>query len=616
MEITTKVIKLQQGGGMPAFVSYTNVTQPQPTAPYVGPSVSAEEEDKKGTIGGIDKSLITALYKEGLISDTDAVAAEIGNLFAAKNNPLDTTQVATAYRRTLQLMARLREGKTQLKDAVAESQKNGAFGEMAISTDGRYYVMGEDGQVTTKAKLDQGDRVLTNADLADLRANSLPYANNISTVIANGVSMDSINKTVWDLIAKIGKDTQSKEFFRTKKGKDIKDGIDQLIAAGEDGVYKITEGSTDQSNKAKVALTYLLSTMPNNAKALLRGKAALAGLDPNKGAFEMLAGMISSGLDSDYDIKVSYDKQATNGANTDEKGNKKTMEVKPIVSYYMGENGDPGKYVLNPGQGHQMETDAVMYSTPMGQNGQLVPEGAFSGLLDSGIGGIVDKNSIFLGNQKLDSSKFGQVLYDGTQLARAILPYTYDQNGSISPDFDLLPRFVEAEKEIEALGETANVADVRKVLATHDLDDYMIQDNMGNLVWNPQKFRPFLMTNVYASGEDPLFGNLFGKKKGAIDVDRAGEGYMTNVRSMPNVDPDDIKNLFKGKLGMKPYDDIYRTVAYMPLMENAGLALNVAGENPTLPGDWGDMRILKGKAAKSAKEATFVQPSMTKVLNK
>lgn len=68
-------------------------------------------------------------------------------------------------------------------------------------------------------------------------------------------------------------------------------------------MYKITESNTNQSKKARVALTYLLSTMPNNAKALLRGKAALSGLDPTKGAYELLAGMISSGIDSDYSIK-------------------------------------------------------------------------------------------------------------------------------------------------------------------------------------------------------------------------------------------------------------------------------------------------------------------------
>lgn len=113
-------------------------------------------------------------------------------------------------------------------------------------------------------------------------------------------------------------------------------------------MYKITESNTDQSKKARVALTYLLSTMPNNAKALLRGKAALSGLDPTKGAYELLAGMISSGIDSDYSIKVDYDKNATEGASESGSKSNKTMQIKPIMSYYMGENGDAGNTYLIP----------------------------------------------------------------------------------------------------------------------------------------------------------------------------------------------------------------------------------------------------------------------------
>lgn len=609
MEIINKIQKLQ-GGGIPAFVSYTNVPQPQPTAPYVEGGMSSNAEADKNTIGGIDKSLITALYKEGLISDTDAVAEEIGNLFSSQNNPFNPNQTATAYRRTLQLMARLREGKTQLKDAIAESQKNGSFGEMAITTDGRYYVMGEDG-ITAKATLEQGDRVLTNADLADLRANKLPYANNISTVIANGVSMDSINKTVWDLIGKIGKDSTSKEFFRTKKGKDIKEGIDELLAAGQDGVYKITESNTDQSKKAKVALTYLLSTMPNNAKALLRGKAALSGLDPTKGAYELLAGMISSGIDSDYSIKVDYDKNATEGASESGSKSNKTMQIKPIMSYYMGENGVESTYIVNPGQGYQMHTDAVIYGMPLDQKGDVVPQGSLQSLLNSGIGGIVDTTSISLGNQRVDSSSLGQVLYDGTQLARAILPYTYDANGKIVPDFELMPEFIEAQKEIKERGNNITAVELSQILNTHNLGDYMYQNKDGELIWNPSKFRPFLMTNVIAGGSDSWIGG----KSGVIDVDKAGEGYMTNIRSMPEVDPDNIKNLFKGELGITPESELFRTVAYMPILESAGLALNVAGENPTVPANWGDMRILKGRAARAAKLDSFMTPSTSKILN-
>lgn len=586
MEIINKVKKLQ-GGGIPAFVGYTNVPQPMPSAPYTEGSNNVESTKDKAE--GIDKSLLQALYKEGLISDVDAVASEVSNLFANRNNPLDPNSTATAYRRTLQLMARLREGKEQWKMAIEESKKNGSYGEMAVSTDGRYYVMGEDGP-ELKSTLERGDRVLTNADLAELRANNVPFANNISTTIANGVSMESINKTIWELISKIGKDNTSKEFFRTKKGQDIKDGIDELLAAGEDGVYKITEKNTDQSRKAVTALNYLISVMPTNAKALLRGKAALAGLDPNKGAYKLVADMVASGIDNTSEIGIDFDKAATTGANTDSNGNKKTLSMKPIMSYYAGENGVESTYIVNPGQEYQMHTDAVIYGMPLDQKGDVVPQGSLQSLLDSGIGGIVDTTSISLGNQRVDSSNLGQVLYDGTQLARAILPYTYDANGKIVPDFELMPEFIEAQKEIKERGNNITTAELSQIL-------------------NTSKFRPFLMTNVIAGGSDSWIGG----KSGVIDVDKAGEGYMTNIRRMPEVDPDNIKNLFKSKLGITPESELFRTVAYMPILESAGLALNVAGEDPTIPADWGDMRIIKGKAAQAKKLSTFTGASTSKL---
>jgi hypothetical protein len=605
MEIINKVKKLQ-GGGIPAFVGYTNVPQPMPSAPYTEGSNNVESTKDKAE--GIDKSLLQALYKEGLISDVDAVASEVSNLFANRNNPLDPNSTATAYRRTLQLMVRLREGKEQWKMAIEESKKNGSYGEMAVSTDGRYYVMGEDGP-ELKSTLERGDRVLTNADLAELRANNVPFANNISTTIANGVSMESINKTIWELISKIGKDSTSKEFFRTKKGQDIKDGIDELLAAGEDGVYKITEKSTDQSRKAVTALNYLISVMPTNAKALLRGKAALAGLDPNKGAYKLVADMVASGIDNTSEIGIDFDKAATTGANTDSNGNKKTLSMKPIMSYYSGENGVESTYIVNPGQGYQMHTDAVIYGMPLDQKGDVVPQGSLQSLLNSGIGGIVDTTSISLGNQRVDSSNLGQVLYDGTQLARAILPYTYDANGKIVPDFELMPEFIEAQKEIKERGNNITAVELSQILNTHNLGDYMYQNKDGELIWNPSKFRPFLMTNVIAGGSDSWIGG----KSGVIDVDKAGEGYMTNIRSMPEVDPDNIKNLFKGKLGITPESELFRTVAYMPILESAGLALNVAGEDPTIPADWGDMRIIKGKAAQAKKLSTFTGASTSKL---
>ena len=49
--------KLQQGGGMPAFVSYTNVPRPQPTAPYsTSDAKQATGEESEGGFGLLDKN--------------------------------------------------------------------------------------------------------------------------------------------------------------------------------------------------------------------------------------------------------------------------------------------------------------------------------------------------------------------------------------------------------------------------------------------------------------------------------------------------------------------------------------------------------------------------------
>lgn len=60
--------KLQQGGGMPAFVSYTNV--PQVAAPYSPATTSKEESD--GSVGLLDKNMVKFLYENGIPSDVEA----------------------------------------------------------------------------------------------------------------------------------------------------------------------------------------------------------------------------------------------------------------------------------------------------------------------------------------------------------------------------------------------------------------------------------------------------------------------------------------------------------------------------------------------------------------
>lgn len=69
--------KLQQGGGMPSFVSFTNVPQPQVTAPYTTTSTTTGSTED-GSVGLLDKNMVKFLYESGIPSDVEAFVETSG----------------------------------------------------------------------------------------------------------------------------------------------------------------------------------------------------------------------------------------------------------------------------------------------------------------------------------------------------------------------------------------------------------------------------------------------------------------------------------------------------------------------------------------------------------
>lgn len=197
MEIVqSKIQKLASGGGMPSFVSFTPVTQPANVPPPAPAEAPKTEEKSEGGVGMINKDMLKFIYENGLESDTREFVEGLDSFVSdIADNPFDKTSTVSRYKKLILDMSKLKNGKEELLSAVKESQKNGAFQELAVTTDGKFFVLGEDG-ISKKAKLEQGDRVLTNADLAQMRSTKTAYNNDLTTTIANGVGMEQINKKV------------------------------------------------------------------------------------------------------------------------------------------------------------------------------------------------------------------------------------------------------------------------------------------------------------------------------------------------------------------------------------------------------------------------------------
>lgn len=614
------VNKMQQGGGMPSFVSYTNVPQAQPTAPY-SPETNKPETEEEGSL--LDKNMVKMLYEKGLPSDVEQFIEQSG-LFSDSlmKNPFEQVSTATQYKTLLKILPKIAMNKEEYSRAVQEATKNNALKETAIDTDGRVFALTQDGNVVKKyiSQLDDTDQTLTVGQIAENRAYSsnLAFNTNAITAIANSTSIELVNKAIWDVIKNLGSDTRGNEYFRSKDQKKAKEGIDKLLEEGADGVYKITTKNISQDAQAKYALNYILATLSTNQKVLLQDYARRAGLDGKTGPLQIIQNMMQSGISSTQDIKIDYDKQATNGANTDKDGNKVKMEIKPLMSYQMGEGGSEGILQLNPGKTSAMLTDAVSYGQPLGADGNPIEAGSFENFLNRGMGSITDASKgMYIGNQKVDPTRYGEVYYDGKQLSRAWLPYAIDENGTMHPNFDLLESYSKATKEIKELGPNASNMAVERILADNGLSEYLTEGDNGELYWNKQLMRPFLMTNVMASGDSNWFGDGY---EGVINPDTTRD-FVTNIKSIQGADPSKVKQLMKEKLSTKytaykPEGDIYTGVAFLPLTDSSVQSMMASKEYPTLsngsPADINDLRILKGNQARVNKAREFAGASSSR----
>ena len=141
--------KLQQGGGMPAFVSYTNVPQPQVAAPYSSTSSSQGEPD--GSVGLLDKNMVKFLYENGIPSDVEAFV-ETSGIFSDSiyKNPF-SNNATVQYKTILKMLPRIKAENERFKNAMTQADKNGGLGEIAVTDGGHVITVDAEGKLQKKS---------------------------------------------------------------------------------------------------------------------------------------------------------------------------------------------------------------------------------------------------------------------------------------------------------------------------------------------------------------------------------------------------------------------------------------------------------------------------------
>lgn len=149
-------------------------------------------------------------------------------------------------------------------------------------------------------------QLLTNNDLLQMRSydKNGAFNNSMISILQNGEGMENVQKTIKGVVDQMKVQKQKGEQFLDASQSNILKGIDGL-----QGLLKVGESQESSRIYAQQALEYLYTTLPQSQRNLLRAKAAQMGLDPTKGALDIIKQNIIFGTQESKEQSLDLQKK-------------------------------------------------------------------------------------------------------------------------------------------------------------------------------------------------------------------------------------------------------------------------------------------------------------------
>lgn len=589
------IFKFQQGGStIPPLVSYQPImitnSGASGTASTVGSSKSSEESSDL-----TDKDLLKMLKElDGLPNDMQALTKALQNFYIDQQyspSP-NTANIASRYLQALQMMRTANFNRKQYDNAFNIVSNNGGINELAINEKGQLICVNKDGdfKYLKPEQLAQTSdyQPVTNSELLRLRAYNPELAgdNRILGVVANGIGIDSVIKYIKDSISNLGTtDTSQQGYISTQQGQIIT-GIQTLTkaiqTASQNGIkfdgttqdlyqYKIINKT--QKEQADAALKYIYTTLPENAKTLLKTRTD-SGTDQD--AQKLIATIISSQIDytNQYDIELKAGKTAQK-ANKDTSGTKDATEQETsfLSNIQQSIGGSTQGMTIDTGTGIQMTVEGSYYPQVTKPNGDAITDTSMSQMLaDSHLMSLIKNNkSITYGDQKITPEQLKNITYNNTGVLRANLPIKPD--GTVN--LDLLVQYQQAEAEMKATNDPQKRGEILK---KHGLSDLL----KSNGTPDEKKFGAFIVAEGYTTERNGIKKSDFVKYiKDPSDeqIDLIKRSLTTGTgkdKQTPEIDTFSYFNPLDYVFGV---DDIFKAAVYIPISSNQLTAITGANQH-------------------------------------
>lgn len=601
-----KIQKFAEGGTsssaffyQPLAMATTGVEAESDTAKLIKAMVAANKkssnDENKGKI--TDKDFLGLLKDiNGLPSDILKLYKQAQNFWADPTNTGDTNYSNFAQMLTrISLQAKIAKFNKEVWDKSRDTMfANHSENEMAITDQGRVVIQTSDGGITAinVEKWKQNPyayKTLTNADIMELRAQKLPGDNSILNIVNGSTSVEAIT----DKLQKILSNAQSSSVssyistdgFNTKSGLTVLKG---LLQRGLDpttltmsGVYKYT--TKENADQVTKLLQYAWTSLTTKEQALLTARAG-----KNKKGVDQLLKLLAVGNTS-FDTDIEYQDQLNpDGTKKEAKTKKKDdsqegdweekAEANPAFMIQNGIGGQDSTYQFMPDSSSAKMT---LYGQKYGDikdfyDKKTIQSTSLADMLSrSGLQGISDTRAIYFGDKRIDDpNKLKDIVYLNQGGMRVNLPAKLDNYGNRVPDFELIPKYEEAMKEIRNIqteDPKAFLIKEAQILKKYGLSDLV--DSKGYP--NKDRFGAFLVVNGQASSD--------------------AVGNPTLATTVSNMDSD-FENMSKilypdGKGGasqkisgssMAPFgwfnSNIYKAPVYIPLDNNPVSTMILTGK--------------------------------------
>lgn len=556
-------------GSFGGFNSYTPIVPTGPAAPYTAAG-SAKESDSessssKGTsLGGLDSKMVEWLYKEGLASDVESFLVDMEYAINHAYNPITGKPNLGMYQLMLPKLADIKNQKEQFSKAMDELRSKDALGEYALTQDGSLIVKDANGQIATRkyTELVEGDRVITNGDLAKTRMQDKQAAWNmdITNILANGTSVQAITQYLNDAVKKLGATSmESIQEYPNVQQQQLQQGIGQLQNV-VNGTIKVEQMNSTQQEQYKMALNYLLSTLPGNMRMLLDIKGAENKMSADQLVQSWLGAQVSQSGKQSQTLSGFSSTNANGGSG----GGKDDSDKMSEASQWLNGLGERGRFIIQKGTKDALAVPANVMSI-QNSNGNIGIT-TLDHVGNSEFGGMLDLHSVSMGDSIIPFSNLGDILVDGNGLYKMELPYdvaAYQNTGVIKPDLSWLPKIQEAERQIDKLKCRDDVNKMNEIYEGLGIP-VKYQDGRKTLT---AQYRIFGVLNGYTTN------NVFGDDEFSIDKDYVkeitNENTIQNIMNMINKGAgSDNEKTFNNSYLSWNKDHMYESAVFIPVRNN------------------------------------------------